>query len=68
MTRITRLTIGALAIGAVLSPAAIAQAEVLPQPAPAVAVADGASTGSSDQIVCTILRLVNMNQGPDFCL
>ncbi|MEV6324363.1 hypothetical protein AB0M45_24725 [Nocardia sp. NPDC051787] len=73
MTRITRLTIGALLTVAVLSPAATAQAEI-PQPIPSVSLVgaddSGLSSGSAGlqkQVVCTIIKLVLMNQGPEFC-
>ncbi|WP_157112106.1 hypothetical protein [Nocardia beijingensis] len=68
MTRITRLTMGALLSVAVLAPAATAQAEI-PQPAPAVsAVAgDSGSASGSGSILCTIIKLMLMNQGPQFC-
>ncbi|MGW4715135.1 hypothetical protein [Nocardia sp. NPDC004260] len=70
MTRITRLTIGALLTVAVLSPAATAQAETS-QPTPSVssiAAGDsGSSSGSSSGILCTIIKLMLMNQGPQFC-
>ncbi|MFI9506486.1 hypothetical protein [Nocardia sp. NPDC052566] len=68
MKLVSRLTVGALVFGAVLLPLAPAQAEVVSRPtaASATEVADG--TGSSAQsIVCTILKLVMMNQGPANC-
>lgn len=66
MTRITRLTIGTLLTGAALFPAAAAQAEAPSQPA-VVADSGSAATGSAEGIMCTILRLVLMNQGPQDC-
>ncbi|MBF6192030.1 hypothetical protein [Nocardia implantans] len=68
MTRITRLTIGALLTVAVLSPAATAQAEI-PQPAPSVSAVAGESGSASGpgSILCTIIKLMLMNQGPQFC-
>ncbi|WP_039803445.1 hypothetical protein [Nocardia araoensis] len=69
MTRITRLTIGALLAVAALSPAAAAQAEI-PQPTPsmsAVAAGDSGSASGSTGLVCTIIKLMLMNQGPQFC-
>ncbi|WP_454194565.1 hypothetical protein [Nocardia sp. Marseille-Q1738] len=74
MNRITRLTVGVLLTGAVLSPAATAQAEISPQPTPSVSLVaagdSGSSTGSAEalnQVVCTILKLVLLNQGPQNC-
>ncbi|WP_040773173.1 hypothetical protein [Nocardia pneumoniae] len=69
MTRITRLTLGALLTVAVLSPAATAQAET-PQPTPSASLVDAADSGSasgSTALVCTIIKLVLLNQGPEFC-
>ncbi|MBF6299664.1 hypothetical protein IU459_19280 [Nocardia amamiensis] len=69
MTRITRLTIGALLTVAVLSPAATAQAEI-PQPTPSASLVDAGDSGSASGttgLVCTIIKLVLMNQGPEFC-
>lgn len=72
MTRITRLIIGALLTVAVLSPAATAQAEIA-QPTPSASfVGDesGLSSGSAGlqkQVVCTIIKLIHLNQGPEFC-
>ncbi|MFF0451783.1 hypothetical protein [Nocardia africana] len=71
MTRISRLTAGALVCGAVLLPLAPAQAETVPQAAASVSatqpVADGGSGSSTQSIMCTIVRLMLMNQGPTWC-
>ncbi|WP_036497299.1 MULTISPECIES: hypothetical protein [Nocardia] len=70
MTRISRLTAGALVCGAVLLPLAPAQAETVPQAAAVSAtqpVADGGTGSSTQSIMCTIVRLMLMNQGPTWC-
>ncbi|MFE3442180.1 hypothetical protein ACFXNW_04030 [Nocardia sp. NPDC059180] len=79
MSRITRLTVSALFAGAILSPVALAQAEA-PQPAPRIAMAEVADTGSAGtgsageaasasisflmRSACVILRLV---KDPTMC-
>jgi hypothetical protein len=72
MNRVSRISVGALLFGAVLLPLAPAQATTIVQPAPGTPSATqsvaGEGTGSSTQsILCTILRLVHMNQGPAQC-
>ena len=71
MTRISRLTAGALVCGVVLLPLAPAQAETASQTAAPVSasqpVADGGSGSSTQSIMCTIVRLMLMNQGPTWC-
>ncbi|MFC4374984.1 hypothetical protein ACFO5K_12840 [Nocardia halotolerans] len=67
MSLITRLTIGALSAGVVLSPVVNAQAAGAQTVPPVTAVDDNGSTGSSSEFMCTLLRLVHMNQGPEWC-
>ncbi|MFF0491102.1 hypothetical protein ACFYTQ_18940 [Nocardia sp. NPDC004068] len=64
MNRVSRVTVGALVFGAALLPMAPAQAEVVARPA---AVADAGTGSSTQSIMCTVLRLMLMNQGPAWC-
>lgn len=67
MSLITRLTIGALSAGVVLSPVVNAHSAGAQPVSPLTAVDDSGSTGSSSQLTCALLRLVHMNQGPEWC-
>ncbi|MFD3743115.1 hypothetical protein [Nocardia sp. NPDC058633] len=67
MSLIRRLTIVALSAGVVLSPVVNAQTAGAQPVPPLTAVDDSGSTGSGSQFTCALLRLVHMNQGPDWC-
>ncbi|NKY84449.1 hypothetical protein [Nocardia veterana] len=71
MTRVSRFTVGALVCGATLLPLAPAQAQApLPtgtQRSVAQMDVDGGTGSSTQSIMCTIVRLMLMNQGPAWC-
>ncbi|WP_063042353.1 hypothetical protein [Nocardia grenadensis] len=72
MNRVSRISVGALLFGAVLLPMAPAQAQTIAQPATGTlsatrSVANDGTGSSTQSLICTILRLVHMNQGPAQC-
>ncbi|MBC7304318.1 MAG: hypothetical protein H5T78_25660 [Nocardia sp.] len=67
MSVITRLTLGVLSAGVVLSPMVNAQTAGAQPVSPLATIDDSGSTGSASQFTCALLRLVHMNQGPEWC-
>ncbi|MGW0004847.1 hypothetical protein [Nocardia grenadensis] len=72
MNRVSRVGVGTLMFGAMLLPSAPAQAEAIAVPVtgtlPATrSVADDGTGSSTQSIMCTIMRLMLMNQGPTGC-